>query len=63
MPFELLYGQAVRGLLDILKETWEAEESEASVVSYLISTGEASRSDRVGEGEFYQGEDSAEGMV
>ena len=39
--FELLYGRAVRGLLDILKETWEAEkESEESVVSYILSVQE-----------------------
>ena len=63
-PFELLYRRAVQGPLDILKETWEAEkESEESVVLQLISAGEASRNDGVGEGEFYQGEGSAEGMV
>ena len=53
------YGQAVWGQLDLLKETWEAEESEES---YLISA-EASRNDGVGEGEFYQSEGSTEGMV
>ena len=48
--FELLYRRAVWGPLDILKETWEAEESEESVVRvlYLISAGEASRNDGVG---------------
>ena len=25
-PFELLYGRAVRGPLDILRETWEADK-------------------------------------
>ena len=40
LPFEL-YGRAVRGPLDILKETWEAEkESEESVVSYILSVQE-----------------------
>ena len=40
-PFELLYGRAVRGPLDILKETWEVEkESEESVVSYILSVQE-----------------------
>ena len=33
-PFKLLYGRDVRGPLDILKETWEADQkSEESVVS------------------------------
>ena len=37
-PFELLYGRAVRGPLDVLKETWEATEpSSESVVSYVLS--------------------------
>lgn len=37
-PFELLYGRPVRGPLDILRESWEAEErSEESVVSHVIS--------------------------
>ena len=40
-PFELLYGRAVRGPLDVLRETWEADKSSGkSVVSYLISTQE-----------------------
>ena len=25
-PFELLYGRTVRGPLDVLKETWEADK-------------------------------------
>ncbi len=38
-PFELLYGRDVRGLLDILKESWEASKhSSKSVVSYVLST-------------------------
>ena len=38
-PFELLHGRDVRGPLDILKETWEADQkSEKSVVSYVMST-------------------------
>ena len=36
-PFELLYGRAVRGPLDILRESWEAEKrSDESVVSYML---------------------------
>ena len=36
-PFELLYGRDVQGPLDILKETWEADQkSEESVVSYVM---------------------------
>lgn len=37
-PFELLYGREVRGPLDILKESWTAESSEAShsIVSYVL---------------------------
>ena len=37
-PFELLYGRAVRGPLDVLKETWEAEQrSTESVVSHVLA--------------------------
>ena len=40
-PFELLYGRAVRGPLDILKETWEASShSNESVVSYVLTIQE-----------------------
>ena len=41
-PFELLYGRAVRGPVDVLKETWEASEntSDESVVSYILSVQE-----------------------
>ena len=40
-PFELLYGQDVRGPLDILKESWEAsQKSDKSIVSYVLSTHE-----------------------
>ena len=39
-PFKLLYGRAVRKPLDVLKETWEAEGSEESVVSYFLSVQE-----------------------
>ena len=36
-PFELLYGRAVRGPLDVLKETWEtSSRSTESVVSYIL---------------------------
>ena len=36
-PFELLYGRQVRGLLDILKESWEASpKSSESIVSYVL---------------------------
>lgn len=36
-PFELLYGQKVRGPLDVLKEEWEAEEkSTESVISHTL---------------------------
>ena len=36
-PFELLYGRDVRGPLDVLKESWEAESKEGeSVLSYVL---------------------------
>ena len=36
-PFELLYGRNVRGPLDILKESWEADRrGPESVVSYIL---------------------------
>ena len=40
-PFELLFGRHVRGPLDILKESWEAEsKSSESVVSYVLKMRE-----------------------
>ena len=40
-PFELLYGQNVRGPLNILKESWEADKkSTESVVSYVLTIQE-----------------------
>ena len=40
-PFELLYGRQVRGPLDVLKESWEADKrSSESVVSYVLSVQE-----------------------
>ena len=37
-PFELLYGRAVRGPLDILRESWESSKKlDESVVSYILS--------------------------
>ena len=40
-PFELLYGRSVRGPLDILKESWEADKkSNESVVSYILTVRE-----------------------
>ena len=40
-PFELLCGRDVRGPLDILKESWEAnQKSDESVISYVLSTRE-----------------------
>ena len=40
-PFELLYGRAVRGPLDVLRETWEASaKSPESVVSHVITIRE-----------------------
>eukprot|EP00731_Ephydatia_muelleri_P005837 Em0003g85a len=36
-PFELLYGRAVRGPLDVIKATWKADDrSNESVVSYVL---------------------------
>jgi len=36
-PFEVLYGREVTGLLDVLKEVWEAnKKSEESVASYIL---------------------------
>ena len=35
-PFELLYGRDVRGPLDVLKESWEAERrSDLNVIAYI----------------------------
>ncbi|XP_011404379.1 PREDICTED: uncharacterized protein LOC100633088 [Amphimedon queenslandica] len=35
-PFELLYGRAVRGLLDVLKESWEGKEHcSENIVTYI----------------------------
>ena len=40
LPFELLYGRKVRGILDVIKEAREVGEgSSESVVSYLIAMG------------------------
>ena len=40
-PFELLYGREVRGPLDVLRESWEAnEKSNESVVSHILSIRE-----------------------
>ena len=37
-PFELLYGRAVRGPLDIILLRWEAsKKSDESVVLYILS--------------------------
>lgn len=37
-PFELLYGRTVRGPLDVLGESWVADEaSNESVVSHILS--------------------------
>ena len=36
-PFELLYGRTVRGPLNVLKESWEADpKSSESIVSYIL---------------------------
>ena len=40
-PFELLYGREVRGPLDVIRETWEADvSSRESVVSYVVGMRE-----------------------
>ena len=40
-PFEFLYGRAVKGILDILKECWEASpKSSESIVSYVLTMQE-----------------------
>ena len=40
-PFELLYGRPIRGPLDILRESWEAEKkTDESVVSHILSIRE-----------------------
>ena len=40
-PFELLYGRSVRGPLSVLKESWQAAESQdVSVVSYILDVRE-----------------------
>ena len=49
-PFELLYGRAVRGPLDILKESWkEPKKGSDNVVSYVLAVQQklASMSDLV----------------
>jgi len=33
-PFELLYGQDVRGLLDVLKESWKAGSKESEFICF-----------------------------
>ena len=40
-PFELLYGRAVRGPLDILRETWQTDcRSDESVLSHVLAMRE-----------------------
>ncbi|XP_042582812.1 zinc finger protein 394-like [Cyprinus carpio] len=39
-PFELLYGRQVRGLLDVLKEAWEADNGSEHILSYVIKMRE-----------------------
>ena len=40
-PFELIYGRAVCGPLDILRETWQADSrSDESIVSHVLSMRE-----------------------
>ena len=40
-PFELLYGRAVRGPLDILRETWQTDhQSDESVLSHVLAMRE-----------------------
>ena len=40
-PFELLFGSDERGLLDVMSESWQAQEkSKESVVSYVLSARE-----------------------
>ena len=47
-PFEMLYGRDVRGPLDILKESWEADKrSDQNIVSYIMLMRE--RLERMGE--------------
>ena len=37
-PFELLYGRAMRGPLDILQETWQTDrQSDESVLSHVLA--------------------------
>ena len=46
-PFELLYGRAVNGPLDVLKKIWEADQrSTESVVSRVGNAGQAGEYDR-----------------
>ncbi len=40
-PLELVYGRAIRGPLDILKDAWVTnEKSDESVVSHILSVQE-----------------------
>ena len=40
-PFELLYGRRVRGPLDIVSETWEADQgSSEAIISYVLQMRE-----------------------
>ena len=61
-PFELLYGRAVRGPLDILKESWkEPKKCSDNVVSYVLAVQQklASMSGTIGmhtRGEFKPGD-------
>ena len=61
-PFELLYGRALRGPLDVLKETWEGnDKSPESVVSHILMMRD--RDEGAGDGEHEKGSSQSEEVV
>lgn len=64
-PFELLYGRAVHGPLDVIEESLEAEQkSDESVVSYVMGVQETlSPHVQYGDGKFEESSGAAEAMV
>jgi transposase InsO family protein len=63
-PFELLYGQVVRGPLDVLRESWIAsEKSSESVVSHVLNMRDKLEKMSAGTGESGDSTDKTEELV